>query len=91
MLALSASSPYWRGRDSGYASYRSMVWSPLATAGPPGNVETAADYDAMVGELIASGTISDPGMVYLRHPAQRHLPTVELRVSTLSAGGTTWC
>jgi glutamate---cysteine ligase / carboxylate-amine ligase len=80
LLALSASSPYWRGRDSGYASYRSLVWSRWPTAGPPGNVETAADYDAMVSELIASGTISDPGMVYFDIRPSAHLPTVELRV-----------
>ena len=80
LLALSASSPYWRGRDSGYASYRSMVWSRWPTAGPPGNVETGADYDAMVAELIASGTISDPGMVYFDIRPSAHLPTVELRV-----------
>lgn len=80
LLALSASSPYWRGRDSGYASYRSLVWSRWPTAGPPGAVETGADYDAMVGELIASGTISDPGMVYFDIRPSAHLPTVELRV-----------
>jgi len=80
LLAISASSPYWRGRDTGYASYRSMVWSRWPTAGPPGHVETAADYDEMVAELIASGTISDPGMVYFDIRPSAHLPTVELRV-----------
>jgi carboxylate-amine ligase len=80
LLAISASSPYWRGQDTGYASYRSMVWSRWPTAGPPGHVETAADYDAMVSELIASGTISDPGMVYFDIRPSAHLPTVELRV-----------
>ncbi len=80
LLAISASSPYWRGQDTGYASYRSMVWSRWPTAGPPGHVETAADYDAMVAELIASGTISDPGMVYFDIRPSAHLPTVELRV-----------
>ncbi|MGI9003159.1 MAG: glutamate--cysteine ligase [Pseudonocardia sp.] len=80
LLAISASSPYWHGHDSGYASYRSMVWSRWPTAGPPGQVETAADYDTMVGELIASGTISDPGMVYFDVRPSAHLPTVELRV-----------
>ena len=39
LLALWASSPYWRGRDSGYASYRSLVWQRWPTAGPLGNVE----------------------------------------------------
>ncbi|HEY6422174.1 MAG TPA: carboxylate--amine ligase/circularly permuted type 2 ATP-grasp protein [Pseudonocardiaceae bacterium] len=79
-LALSASSPYWRGVDSGYASYRCMVWQRWPTAGPPGPMSTAADYDTMVADLVASGTISDPGMVYFDIRPSAHLPTVELRI-----------
>ncbi len=79
-LALSASSPYWRGADSGYASYRCMVWQRWPTAGPPGPMGTAADYDTMVADLVASGTISDPGMVYFDIRPSAHLPTVELRI-----------
>ncbi len=79
-LALSASSPYWRGIDSGYASYRCMVWQRWPTAGPPGPMRTAADYDTMVADLVTSGTISDPGMVYFDIRPSAHLPTVELRI-----------
>ncbi|MEJ8278222.1 carboxylate--amine ligase/circularly permuted type 2 ATP-grasp protein [Pseudonocardia spirodelae] len=80
LLAITASSPYWRGHDTGYASYRSMIWQRWPTAGPPGAVTTAAEYDAMVEELIASGTISDAGMLYFDVRPSAHLPTVELRV-----------
>ncbi|MDQ3886696.1 MAG: glutamate--cysteine ligase [Actinomycetota bacterium] len=80
LLALSASSPYWRGADSGYASYRCIVWQRWPTAGPPGPMCTAADYDAVVADLVASGTISDPGMVYFDIRPSTHLPTVELRI-----------
>jgi carboxylate-amine ligase len=79
-LALSSSSPYWRGTDSGYASYRCMVWQRWPTAGPPGPMRTAAEYEAMVADLVASGTISDPGMVYFDIRPSAHLPTVELRI-----------
>jgi carboxylate-amine ligase len=79
-LAISASSPYWRGRDTGYASYRDLIWARWPTAGPPGMVENAAEYDALIRALIASGTISDPGMVYFDIRPSAHVPTVELRI-----------
>jgi carboxylate-amine ligase len=79
-LAISASSPYWRGRDTGYASYRDLIWARWPTAGPPGLVENAAEYDALIRQLIASGTISDPGMVYFDIRPSAHVPTVELRI-----------
>ena len=80
LLAISASSPYWRGSDTGYASYRDLIWSRWPTAGPPAMMETGADYDAMIEDLIDSGTISDPGMVYFDIRPSAHVPTVELRV-----------
>jgi carboxylate-amine ligase len=79
-LALSASSPYWQGADSGYASSRTLVWQRWPTAGPPGPMSSAAEYDALIAALIASGTISDPGMVYFDVRPSAHVPTVELRI-----------
>jgi carboxylate-amine ligase len=79
-LAISASSPYWRSSDTGYASYRNLIWARWPTAGPPAMVETGADYDALIRSLIASGTISDPGMVYFDIRPSAHVPTVELRI-----------
>ena len=80
LLALSASSPYWQGADSGYASSRTLVWQRWPTAGPPGPMASAAEYDALIAALVASGTISDPGMVYFDVRPSAHLPTVELRI-----------
>ncbi len=80
LLAVSASSPYWKGVDSGYASVRTLVWQRWPTAGVTGPFGTAAEYDQVVADLIKSGVISDPGMVYFDVRPSAHLPTVELRI-----------
>nr|WP_030435911.1 carboxylate--amine ligase/circularly permuted type 2 ATP-grasp protein [Actinoplanes subtropicus] len=84
LLALSASSPYWMGEDSGYASVRSLVWMRWPTAGDPGVLRSADEHDELVADLITSGTISDPKMVYFDVRPSAHLPTVELRVTDSS-------
>ena len=80
LLAMSASSPYWNGADTGYSSFRTMVWQRWPTAGSLGYAETAADYDRLVLDLIASGVISDAKMAYFDVRPSAHVPTVELRV-----------
>ncbi|MFS1299615.1 glutamate--cysteine ligase [Streptosporangium longisporum] len=80
LLALSSSSPYWLGSDTGYASYRPLLWQRWPTAGPVPRFESAAEYDRVVQDLIASGVITDPGMIYFDIRPSDHLPTIELRV-----------
>ncbi|WP_375477260.1 glutamate--cysteine ligase [uncultured Jatrophihabitans sp.] len=80
LLAVSASSPYWHGTDTGYSSFRTMVWQRWPTAGGFGRPDSAADYDRLVGDLIGAGIISDPKMAYFDVRPSAHLPTVELRV-----------
>ncbi len=63
-LALSASSPYWHGLDTGYASIRTMIWQRWPTAGATGPIAGAAEYDALVADLIATGVIADAKMAY---------------------------
>jgi carboxylate-amine ligase len=80
LLALSASSPFWRGTDSGYASMRTIIWQRWPTAGPFGPLESAQEYDAMIEALIDTGVITDPKMAYFDvRPGTMH-PTVELRI-----------
>ena len=80
LLALSASSPFWFGRDSGYASLRTLVWSRWPTAGTSGPLASAAEYDALVADLIESGAITDAKMVYFDVRPSAHVPTVERRI-----------
>jgi carboxylate-amine ligase len=80
LLALSASSPFWLGMDSGYASYRTVLWQRWPTTGPVPSLESAAEYDRMVQDLIQTGVITDPGMIYFDVRPSAHLPTVELRL-----------
>ncbi len=80
LLALSASSPFHAGHDTGYASYRSVIWSRWPTGGPPLAFGSAAEYDRLVADLVASGTIADPGMVYFDVRPSARYPTLEIRV-----------
>ncbi|WP_346352800.1 carboxylate-amine ligase, partial [Streptomyces sp. SID69] len=80
LLALSASSPFWASADTGYASWRTMVWQRWPTAGPPGCFADAAEYDALVQGLVGSGVISDVGMIYYDIRPSAHQPTLELRI-----------
>ncbi|WP_327714615.1 glutamate--cysteine ligase [Streptomyces sp. NBC_00490] len=80
LLALSASSPFWQGVDTGYASWRTLVWQRWPSAGPVGCYADAAEYEAAVDELVQAGIISDPGMIYYDVRPSAHLPTLELRI-----------
>ncbi|MFI9604442.1 glutamate--cysteine ligase [Streptomyces sp. NPDC052043] len=80
LLALSASSPFWLGADTGYASWRTMLWQRWPTAGPPGCYADAAAYDAVLEELIRSGVIGDAGMMYHDVRPCAHQRTLELRI-----------
>jgi carboxylate-amine ligase len=81
LLALSANSPYWRGRDTAHASWRSQIWTRWPTAGPSDPFGDPATYRASVERLQSWGAALDPGMLYLDvRPAERY-PTLEIRVA----------
>jgi carboxylate-amine ligase len=80
LLALSASSPYWNGADTGYASIRTIIWQRWPSAGATGDLPDAAAYDELLQDLIASGVIADAKMAYFDVRPSSHAPTLELRV-----------
>ncbi len=52
LLALSASSPFFLGTDTGYASYRTLIWRRWPTTGVLPGFESAAEYDRTVADLV---------------------------------------
>jgi carboxylate-amine ligase len=85
LLALSANSPFWLGQDTGYASYRTQVWSRLPTAGPPALFSSLAEHDALIKALVATGGAEEPTQVYWDIRLPEKLETVEIRVADVCA------
>jgi glutamate---cysteine ligase / carboxylate-amine ligase len=80
LTALSANSPFHQGKDTGYASYRRLLWGQWPTAGPVAVVADAAEYRSLVNDLVATGAARDEGMIYFDARLSPHYPTVEIRV-----------
>lgn len=81
LLALSASSPFWAGVDTGYASYRSQVWGQWPAAGMPQAFDGAGEYDATVRALIDTGTAVDTAMTYWDMRLSPRFDTLEFRTA----------
>jgi len=79
-LALSASSPYWQGRDTGLASARSKVFEGLPTAGLPFQLNGWAEFERFMGTLISAKTISTIREVWWDIRPHPNFGTVELRI-----------
>ena len=69
LLALSANSPFWQGRDSGFASARTHIFQAFPRAGPPRFFADYADYTGAVDALIAPGAIPDPSFLVVGRAA----------------------
>jgi glutamate---cysteine ligase / carboxylate-amine ligase len=80
LLALSANSPFWQGRDVGFASARTVIFQAFPRTGLPRCFENYRDYVQAVDALIASGAIPDPSFVWWDVRLQPALGTVEVRV-----------
>ena len=79
-LALSASSPFWAGRDTGLASSRSPVFENLPTAGLPYVLAGWEEFEEFMGTLLAAGAISSIREVWWDIRPHPEFGTVELRI-----------
>ncbi|WP_306307648.1 carboxylate-amine ligase [Nocardia paucivorans] len=84
-LALTANSALYHGAETGYRSWRRILWGRWPSAGPPPYFDSAADYDAMVAMMLSHGIILDRKMVYWDVRPSVRYPTVEIRISDIPA------
>jgi carboxylate-amine ligase len=79
-LALSASSPFWRGEPTGLASSRQMVFAAFPRSGPPPRFRDYEDYANVVGQLEKTGCIADYTHIWWDIRLHPRLGTIEIRV-----------
>jgi carboxylate-amine ligase len=81
LLALSASSPFWQGRNTGLAAYRLCVWGELPRTGLPEIFADTEDYERFVDLMVRTGAIKDASFLWWAIRPSRKYPTIELRVA----------
>jgi len=80
ILALSASSPYWLGRDTGMASSRTKVFEAMPTTGVPPQLADWDDYNQLLTALMRAGTIESVKEIWWDIRPHPDFGTVELRM-----------
>ncbi|GII01879.1 carboxylate-amine ligase [Planobispora takensis] len=85
LLAMTANSPLWAGRDTGYASWRALCWGKWPVAGPPPYFASLAEFEETIAALTESGALVDPGTIFWDVRPSARLPTLEVRVADVPA------
>ena len=81
LLALACNSPFWLGTETGYASFRTEIWGRWPTAGIPQVFSARSEYDQLVDDLTAVGTIADASKLYWDVRPSMHYETLEFRIA----------
>ncbi len=81
LLALSTSSPFWRGHDTGLMSYRLSIFDELPRTGLPERFDSFADYKRHVRVLQRAGLIEDASMLWWDARLSARFPTLEMRIT----------
>ncbi|NWG21145.1 MAG: carboxylate-amine ligase [Chloroflexi bacterium] len=80
ILALSTSSPFWMGRNTGFKSYRSAIFSNFPRTGIPPSFHSAAEFQGYVNLLIRTNCIDDGKKIYWDLRPHPYFGTLEFRV-----------
>ena len=82
-LALSTSSPFWQGHDTGLKSYRLAVWDELPRTGLPELYESYGEFKRHVEVLVRCGVIRDSTELWWDIRPSERFPTLEMRIPDL--------
>jgi carboxylate-amine ligase len=82
--AATANSPLHGGHDTGYASWRSVMWERWPTVGPAPYLESFEQYETLISDLQASGAMLDEGMLYWYARLSARYPTIEIRMGDVT-------
>jgi carboxylate-amine ligase len=81
LLALSTSSPFWRGADTGLKSYRISVFNELPRTGLPQGFASWGEYQRHVQILVSAGLIEDASKFWWDLRPSARFPTLEMRIT----------
>ncbi len=79
ILALSTSSPFWQGQNTGLKSYRTSVFRALPRTGMPDEFHSWADYERHISTLVNAGVIEDATRLWWDLRPSARYPTLEMR------------
>ncbi|HFC04650.1 MAG TPA: carboxylate-amine ligase [Rhizobiales bacterium] len=80
LLALSTSSPFWQGRDTGLNSYRLTIFDNLPRTGLPPRFDSYGEYERSIAVLIDNKLIEDASKIWWDLRPSHHFPTLEMRI-----------
>jgi carboxylate-amine ligase len=80
LLALSASSPFWRGEPTGLQSSRQMIFSAFPRSGVPPRFDSYEEFAAVIGQLERTGCIADYTHIWWDIRPHPRFGTIELRI-----------
>jgi carboxylate-amine ligase len=81
LLALSTSSPFWRGRDTGLKSYRVSVFKELPRTGLPERFDSWGEYQRHIAMLVRAGLVGDATKLWWDVRPSARFPTLEMRIA----------
>ncbi len=84
LLALSASSPFHQGRDTGYSSFRTLLWRRWPRTGAPPRFRDAGELDLLLQWLTETKCVDTPARIYWDLRPHHRYPTLEFRAADVT-------